>query len=84
MFCPDCDAPVIVFQGIIHTAGQGKTLGRVVACASCALVSEVSLADNGVLVDLGDITLADLEDPHGFSTVLLMTAPSSQLHWRES
>lgn len=65
MFCPHCSNPMTTFAGRIYTFRESFpviALNRVIICSGCSLVSEVS--PNGLLMDLGDVHLSDLEQPY--------------------
>jgi xanthine/uracil permease len=69
MFCPMCNGHAIALQVPVVTITRHATygpsiafkLGAIVACCGCSLVSELSHV--GRLIDLGNITLEDLECP---------------------
>lgn len=70
MFCPMCNGHAVALQVPVVTITRHATygpstsfkLGYIVACCGCSLVSELTNA--GQLIDLGNITLRDLECPH--------------------
>lgn len=69
VYCPLCNNHVALMQLAVHECGHHPVYGYrrsfkiayVVACAGCAMVSEVS--DEGRLIDLGNVTLAELDAP---------------------
>lgn len=90
VFCPACSGPIIVGQVPVATVRRhpryGASLevkfGDVAVCVGCSLVSEVG--ECGQLIDLGNITLADLECPHvaGVDEPRVFIQAGSTLLWR--
>jgi hypothetical protein len=90
VFCPMCNAHLVAIQCPMTTITRHPVygpsimikLGYGIVCTGCSLVSELS--ESGVLIDLGNITVQDLDAPFVpglFEPRVFMQAGSSLL-WR--
>lgn len=83
LYCPHCSGPVQRYVGIIYIR-RGYFLEtesrhtEYAACGACTLVSEVD-RKTGMLMDLGDIRLADMLEPYGEPIMMIISPPSSLL-----
>jgi hypothetical protein len=90
VFCPVCNARVIILQVACHRVTRHPVYGaslavsfpHVVACTGCSLISELS--NTAQLIDLGNISLADLDAPFvaGIDKPRVFIQSGSTLLWR--
>jgi hypothetical protein len=90
VFCPACNGTILVGHVTVVRVRRHPhvghsldiTFGPTAICVGCSLVSEVSNA--GQLIDLGNITLADLEAPFvpGMFEPRVLMQSGSTLLWR--
>jgi len=90
VYCPMCNGRLVCLQVAMHRverhAGYGNTLAvlfpHVIACTCCSLISE--LAPSGQLIDLGNISVQELDAPFVpgmFEPRVFLQSGSSSL-WR--
>lgn len=91
MFCPLCSAYVNVTRAAIITirrhprfgVSHEMNLARVITCEECAIVSEIN-PRTGELIDLGNITVADIMLPVERARVFASVNAVPLMHGRES
>lgn len=90
VFCPMCNAHLAAIQCPLTTIRRHEVygpmieikLGYAIVCTGCSLVSELS--ESGALIDLGTITVQDLDAPFvpGMFTPRVFIQSGSSLLWR--
>lgn len=69
VYCPVCNGQLVALQVAMHRVERHPQYGvhrdisfpHVIACTGCSLISELS--PSGQLIDLGNITLQELDAP---------------------
>lgn len=78
--CPLCGESLKFDLRTVHHRGRpAAVMGPITWCTGCPAVSEVSMP-TGLLVDLGNITVEDLEEYEPYIQSLMFTA--TPLHGR--
>jgi hypothetical protein len=90
MYCPVCSSQVVTLQVSMALVKRHPVFGvtlavsfpHVAVCTGCSLISELS--ERGQLIDLGNITLEDLQVPFvpGIDTPRVFIPSGTSSLWR--